>query len=192
MEIKEIESILEGILFAAGDPMDEGRLCTLLSMERREIEPILRQMADEYRFQRRGFRLVRMESRWQLISAPEHADIIRRALEERRAAPLSKSALEVLAVVAYYQPVTRVYIEQLRGVDSSYTVVSLTEKGLIEDCGRLEVPGRPIQYRTTPIFLRSFGLTSLEELPALPFGLPGEGEQLNLFAKYEADGVVGE
>jgi segregation and condensation protein B len=121
-----------------------------------------------------------MEDRWQLVSAPEHAELIRAALEERRAPSLSKPALEVLAIVAYYQPTTRAYIDQVRGVDSSNTVVTLTEKGLIEECGRLEVPGRPIQYRTTPVFLRSFGLSTLEELPELPFGLTEEDGQLSL------------
>lgn len=180
MDVKEILSVLEGILFAAGDAVGVERLCALLSLERREVEAMLAQLADEYRFERRGIRLVRMEDRWQLVSAPEHAELIRAALEERRAPPLSKPALEVLAIVAYYQPTTRAYVDQVRGVDSSNTVVTLTEKGLIEECGRLEVPGRPIQYRTTPVFLRSFGLSSLEELPELPFGLVEEDGQLSL------------
>lgn len=179
MEVKDIESAVEGILFASGDAVSIERLCDVLDLDRKLLETVLVGLADNYSFQRRGFRLVRMENRYQLVSAPEHADLIRAALEERRNPPLSKAALEVLSIVAYFQPTTRAYIDQIRGVDSGGTVVSLTEKGLIEECGRLEVPGRPIQYRTTPVFLRSFGLSSLEELPNLPFGEDGPDGQLS-------------
>ena len=176
-EIKDIESALEAVLFASGDPLSLDRLCTLLPAGRKTIETLLSDLAGRYSFERRGFRLVRMDNRWQMVSAPEHAELIRKALEERRPPPLSKAALEALAIVAYFQPVTRAYVDQIRGVDSGGTMVSLNEKGLIEECGRLEVPGRPIQYRTTPVFLRSFGLSSLEELPDLPLsGEEGEGQ----------------
>ena len=104
----------------------------------------------------------------QLCSAPEYAKQIARVIEHRAAPRLSPPALEALAVTAYFQPVTRAYIEQVRGVDSSYTVSSLVEKGLIEPCGRMEAPGRPTLYRTTDTFLRVMGLASLDELPALP------------------------
>lgn len=116
----------------------------------------------------RGIRLVRLENSWQMCSAPEYAEYIRRTLENRKPAKLSQPALEVLAIIAYFQPVTKAYIEQVRGVDSSYTVGLLLERGLICEAGRLAVPGRPIQYRTTKNFLRSFGLANLDELPELP------------------------
>jgi len=176
-DIREIESALEGVLFASGDPVSTDKLCVLLSIERKTAETVLSDMAGRYSYERRGFRLVRMDNRWQMVSAPEHAEVIRQALEERKTPPLSKAALEVLTIIAYFRPTTRAYVDQIRGVDSSGTVASLCEKGLIEECGRLEVPGRPIQYRTTPVFLRSFGLSSLGDLPDLPVaGEEGEGQ----------------
>ena len=116
----------------------------------------------------RGIRLLRLGGSLQLCSAPEHAKLIARVIEHRAAPKLSPSALEALAVIAYFQPVTRAYVEQVRGVDSSYTVSSLAEKGLIEPAGRLDAPGRPTLYRTTEAFLRVMGISSLEELPTLP------------------------
>ena len=177
MDIKELESALEALLFASGDPLEVDRMCALLSADSRSVEGVLLALRDRYAYERRGFRLVRMENRWQFVSAPEHADLVRQALEERRPPPLSKAALEVLAITAYFQPVTKAYIDQTRGVDSSGTVSLLVEKGLIAECGRLEVPGRPIQYCTTPVFLRSFGISSLEEMPDLSLGAEeGEGQ----------------
>ena len=130
---------------------------------------------DEYAYERRGIRLLRMESSWQLCSAPEYADVIRKAFEIRKSAKLSQPALEALTIIAYYQPVTRAYVDQIRGVDSSYTMGLLLERKLIEECGRLQVPGRPRLYRTTKQFLRAFHISSLEELPDIPdFG--GEGQ----------------
>lgn len=168
MEVKEIESAIEGILFAAGDPVGVERLCMALDLDRVSVDGACRRLADRYRFERRGMRLLQLGTSYQLCSAPEHAEVIRRALESRRPARLSQTALEVLAVIAYFQPITRAYIDQIRGVDSAYTVSMLVDRGLIEECGRLPVPGRPIQYRTTQAFLRSFGLSNLNDLPDLP------------------------
>ncbi|MCD8375526.1 MAG: SMC-Scp complex subunit ScpB [Oscillospiraceae bacterium] len=168
MEVKELECALEAILFAAGEPVELERICAALEMDRQTLEGILQNLADGYSYQRRGLRLVRMEDSCQLCSAPEYASAVRRALESRKPPRLSQPALEALSVVAYFQPVTRAYIDQVRGVDSSYTVGLLLERELIEEAGRLAVPGRPIQYRTTKNFLRAFGLRSLEELPELP------------------------
>lgn len=179
MEMQEIESALEGILFASGDALSTERLSALLAIGKKTVDAMLAALSDKYRFERRGIRIVRLENRWQMVSAPEHAELVRAALEERRAPPMSKPALEVLAIVAYYQPTTRAYIDQIRGVDSGGTVTNLVEKGLIEECGRLEVPGRPMQFRTTPAFLRAFGLSSLGELPELAAEGDGE-EQLSL------------
>ena len=175
LEMKELESAVEGILFAAGEPVEIKRLCQALETDRTTLEQILQRLADAYAFDRRGIRLVRMEDSWQMCSAPEYGEVIRRAFEIRRPAKLSQPALEALTIIAYYQPTTRAYVEQVRGVDSSYTVGLLLERGLIEECGRLQVPGRPILYRTTKKFLRSFHLSSLEELPEIP-GLEAEGQ----------------
>lgn len=176
MELKEIESAIEGILFAAGEPVGVERLCLALEIDRATADAVCLRLADYYRYERRGIRLLRLENSYQLCSAPEFADNIRKAFESRRPARLSQPALEVLAVIAYYQPVTRAYIDQVRGVDSAYTVNLLLERDLIEECGRLAVPGRPLQYRTTQTFLRCFGLSSLEELPELPDTTPEDGQ----------------
>ncbi len=161
----EIDAIIESILFASGDPVPAARLAALLDVSEDEVYASAQRLADAYSYERRGFRLLHLEKAFQLCSAPEYGEYVRRALETRKPSKLSASAMEVLTLVAYFQPVTRTYIEQIRGVDSSYTVGLLVEKELIEPCGRLDVPGRPVIYRTTPGFLRAFGLTSLDELP---------------------------
>ena len=168
MEINELDCALEGILFAAGEPIGMERLCLALEASRAKIDAAAQRLMDRYDAERRGIRLIRMDNSYQLCSAPEYAGYIRKALETRKPAKLSQPALEVLAVIAYYQPVTRAYVDQVRGVDSAYTVSLLLERELIRECGRLAVPGRPILYQTTDNFLRSFGISSLEELPALP------------------------
>lgn len=176
MELKEIEAAIEGILFAAGDPVGVERLCMALDMDRDTVDSVCQRLADRYRYDRRGIRLVRLESSYQMCSAPEFAGYIRKAFESRKPARLSQPALEVLAIIAYYQPATRAYVDQIRGVDSSYTVGLLLERELIEECGRLAVPGRPILYRTTQNFLRSFGIAGLDELPELPNSTPEDGQ----------------
>lgn len=175
MEMKEIESAVEGILFASGEPVHVDRICVALEIDRPTAERVLQKLMDYYAFERRGIRLLKIEDSWQLCSSPDYADIIRRAFEIRKPARLSQPALEVLTIIAYYQPATRAYVDQIRGVDSSYTVGLLLDRGLIEECGRLQVPGRPRQYRTTKQFLRAFHLTSLEDLPVMP-DLGGDGQ----------------
>ena len=167
MDTKELESAVEGILFASGEPIQTDRICLALSLERAEVETILRRLRDYYAFERRGMRLLQMEDRWQLCSSPDHAEVIRKAFEIRKPAKLSQPALEALTIIAYYQPTTRAYVDKLRGVDSAYTVGLLLERGLIETCGNLQAPGRPLLYRTTEKFLRSFHISSLDELPPL-------------------------
>ena len=176
MELKELEAALEGVLFAAGEPVGVERLCLGLEVDRATMDAVAQRLMDRYSYERRGIRLVRLDTSYQLCSAPEFAPYIRKTLENRKPARLSQPALEVLAVIAYYQPVTRAYVDQIRGVDSSYTVSLLLERDLIEECGRLAVPGRPIQYRTTQTFLRSFGLSNLDELPELPNTTPEDGQ----------------
>jgi len=167
VDVHEIDSIIEGILFAAGEPVKRERLCVVLGLELDVIEASVTRLMDFYSFERRGIRLLKLGGSYQLVSAPEYAEYVRKMLEERRPPPMTRATLETLAIVAYHQPTTRAYIEMVRGVDSTNTVATLTDKGLIEECGRLEVPGRPMQFRTTPIFLRTFGLKSLGELPVL-------------------------
>ena len=190
MDRKEIESAAEGILFASGEPIHIERICIALDIDRSAAERVLQNLMDHYAYDRRGVRLLHVEDTWQLCSAPDYADVIRRAFEIRKPAKLSQPALEVLTIIAYYQPVTRAYVDQIRGVDSAYTVGLLLDRKLIEECGRLQVPGRPRLYRTTKNFLRAFHLHSLEDLPELPdFGGAG---QLRLGDNGEIVGPDGE
>ncbi len=175
LDLHEVEAAVEAILFAAGEPLPIERICLALDLDRPTAEQVLQKLGDHYAYERRGIRLVRMEDCYQLCSSPDYADLIRKAFEIRKTARLSQPALEVLTIVAYYQPTTRAYVDQVRGVDSSYTVGLLLERGFIEECGRLQVPGRPRLYRTTKKFLRDFHLSSLEELPEMP-GIETDGQ----------------
>lgn len=172
----QLEATLEAILFAVGDAISVNRLTAAADAEPAAVALALHTLAAHYEQTGSGIQLVRIKDKVQLCTRPDFAPAIRRATESRRPPALSSAALEVLTVVAYRQPVTRAYIEQLRGVDSSGTVSSLLEKGLIETCGHLDVPGRPTLFRTTDAFLRTFGIAGLEELPKLPE--LAEGEQL--------------
>ena len=174
-DMKEIESAIEGILFASGEPVHVERICVALEMDRPTVEQLLQKLMDYYAYERRGIRLLHIEETWQLCSSPDYADAIRKAFEIRKPAKLSQPALEVLTIIAYYQPTTRAYVDQIRGVDSSYTIGLLLDRKLIEECGRLQVPGRPRLYRTTRQFLRAFHLTSLDDLPEMP-DLAGDGQ----------------
>ena len=166
--MNELSCLLEGILFASGEPVYEQKLMQVLGIDADRLHRLAEHLSDSYDAEKRGFQLIHLDDSYQMVSRAEYADTIRRALEVRRAPSLSAAALEVLSIVAYRQPVTRAYIEQLRGVDSSNTVLTLLDKGLIEGCGRLDVPGRPMIYRTTQAFLRAFAISSLDELPELP------------------------
>lgn len=180
METGGLEPAIEGILFAAGEAVSAKRIAAVLAVSEQEVLDAAKRIADRLRSERRGIRLVRLENALQLCSAPELSDVIRQALETRKPPRLTQTALEVLAVTAYFQPVTRAYIESLRGADSSYTVGVLQERGLIEPCGTLDAPGRPTLFRTTQAFLRTFGLSSLDELPPLPRQEGDEPEQLRI------------
>lgn len=167
MEQIELQRAIEAILFAAGERVEIAQLVGVLEAEKNEIIAAADALADELAFNRRGIRILRLEDGYQMVSSGEMADYITQALETRKPPKLSASQLETLTIIAYYQPATKAMVEQLRGVDSSYSVGALLNKKLIEESGRLNVPGRPIQYRTTPNFLRTFGLSSLEELPTI-------------------------
>ena len=166
MEINEIMTAVEAILFAAGEPVLGWRIAQVLGVDTEDVFRAAEALQTHY--ETRGIRLLRLEDKLQLCSAPEYAQEITRVLEQRKPPKLSPAALEVLAIVAYFQPVTRAYIDQVRGVDSSYTVGVLTERGLIEPAGKLDVPGRPTLYRTGDAFLRTMNISSVDELPALP------------------------
>lgn len=152
MEHDELLSVIEAILFAAGDPVPASRIALVTGEQTQTIISAAKDLAAAYEENRCGMRLVQMNDLLQLCSAPEYADYIRRTLEQRKPPKLSQPALEVLAIVAYFQPVTRAYVDQVRGVDSAYTVTTLLERGLIESCGKLDAPGRPSLYRTVRCF----------------------------------------
>lgn len=177
LESNEIQRALMAILFAAGEPVEAKRLAGALELDEDEIHQELQALMDMLSYERSGIRIIRLESAYQMCSSAEMAPYVTKALETRKPPKLSASQLEALTIIAYYQPATKAYVEQLRGVDSSYSISALLTKKLIEECGRLNVPGRPILYRTTPDFLRTFGLSSLEELPEI--------EKINLQKKPE-------
>lgn len=178
MEFFQLVAAAEAILFASGEPVRCERIALALEIGSEETEEVLSALAAKLETENSGLRLVRLGEKAQLCTRGEYAACIRVALETRKPPALSQAAMEVLAIAAYRQPVTRAYIEQVRGVDSTYTVSSLVEKGFLEESGRLEVPGRPALFRTTDQFLRVFGLTSLAELTPLP--TEGEDGQLKL------------
>lgn len=181
MEPEEIKRAIEAILFAAGEPVGAQRMALAIGAGVDQITEAAKALMDTYSFERRGMRIICLEDAYQMVSAQDMSEYITRALETRKPPKLSASALETLTVIAYYQPCTKAFVEQIRGVDSSYTVSALVNKKLIEERGRLNVPGRPILYGTTPDFLRTFGLSSLDELPEvdLPAGRV-EPEQLEV------------
>lgn len=173
----DMVSALEAILFAAGESVPTARLSLVLNTDEEDILRTADELGERCRREGRGVRILRLEDRLQMCSAPEFAPLITKTLEQRRPPALSQPALETLAIVAYFQPVTRAYVDRVRGVDSSYTVASLAERGLIEVCGRLDVPGRPALFRTTDVFLRTMGISGLSELPPLPDMTNSEGTE---------------
>lgn len=167
MELIELQRAIEAILFAAGERVELSRLAMTLESDEKDVQQAVEALADELAYNRRGIRIIKLENGYQMVSSGEMADYITRALETRKPPKLSSSQLEALTIIAYYQPATKAMVEQIRGVDSSYSIGALMNKKLIEEAGRLNVPGRPIQYKTTPDFLRTFGISSLEELPPI-------------------------
>ena len=180
MEMEELQRAIEAILFAAGERIDASRLAMALQTDEADIINAADALADQLAYERRGIRILKLEKGYQMVSSGEMADYITKALETRKPPKLSSSQLEALTIIAYYQPATKAMVEQIRGVDSAYSISALMNKKLIEEAGRLNVPGRPIQYKTTDGFLRTFGLSSLEELPPIEkvsFGeVPSEPE----------------
>lgn len=171
----ELVSAMEAVLFASGDSLPVERLSLIFGVEEDDIYQAGAELAERYRQYNSGICVLRLDNKLQMCSEPRFAPYIIRTLEQRKPPMLSQAALETLSIVAYYQPVTRSYIEKMRGVDSSYSVGLLIDRGLIEPCGRLEAPGRPSLFRTTDVFLRTVGIQSLSELPPLPEVRGSEG-----------------
>lgn len=162
------KAAVEAILFANGSPVEPEKIAQAIEMKPSQAEKLILELMDDYEKQERGIRIIKLNKSYQMVSAKKFAPEIRKVMDLRRNTPLSQAALEVLAVVAYNQPVTKAFVEQVRGVDCSGVLGSLTTKGLVEEKGRLELPGRPLLYGTTENFLRCFNLESIENLPPLP------------------------
>lgn len=181
MKFSEGMAAVEAVLFAHGEPIEADKLAAAAEIEKETVERMVERLNDRYSEEGSAFTIGKLGGSYQMMTRPEFARYIKTAMDNRRQTPLSPAALEVLAIVAYNQPVTRGFIDQVRGVDSSGVVRSLTERDLLEEHGRLnDVPGRPIAYRTTDTFLRCFGLNSLENLPPIP----GSTDQID-FEEYE-------
>ncbi len=190
MTEKEYRSSIEAILFSAGDSMELSRLAQTLELPEESVETQLGILMDEYEKGERGITIIKLNNSYQMVSVKQFAPQVRKAMDLRRNIPLSQAAMEVLAVIAYNQPVTKSFVEQVRGVDCSGVIGSLTTKDLIEEKGRLELPGRPLLYGTTENFLRCFSISSLDELPPIPKDEDrgDRGQQLSIFDDEKKDG----
>lgn len=168
MEIKEVKEAIQAILFASGDPISVDRISQALDIDKQTASKVLATLIDEFE-EKTGLCIIKLNDEYQMCAKSCYSDYIRRVMDLRRHVPLSPAAMEVLAIVAYNQPVTKSFIEQIRGVDCSGSIASLCTKNLIEEKGRLELPGRPLLYGTTLNFLKCFGISSIDELPPLEF-----------------------
>ena len=168
MNKEQLLSAMEAVLFASGDPVSIDRMSQVFEVSPEKIESIASALEKKLEENKSGIRLIRLENKYQLATRNEFAEYIKKAFDIKRKTPLSPAALEVLAVIAYNQPVTRSFVEQVRGVDCSGVITTLIEKELIEERGRLELPGKPLLYGTTDNFLRCFSISDLSELPPLP------------------------
>ncbi|MGN0461806.1 MAG: SMC-Scp complex subunit ScpB [Ruminococcus sp.] len=168
MNNEEMKRAVEAILFAAGESVEISRIGEALELTPKKAEKLLEELTEEFNSQNHGFKIMRYKDSYQFVTHKEYEEQIRRVMDLNRKKPLSQAAMEVLAVIAYNQPVTKAFVEQIRGVDCSGVIGSLTIKGLIEERGRLELPGRPLLYGTTENFLRCFNISSIEELPTIP------------------------
>ncbi len=168
MEAEKLKPAIEAILFACGTPAELTKIAQALEIKEEKAEGLLKSLMDDYSSRKSGIKIVRLGKSYQMCTEKEYAEIIRTVLDLRRNSPLSQAALEVLAIIAYNQPVTKAFVEQIRGVDCSGVVSSLVARELIEEKGRLELPGRPLIYGTTENFLRCFNVSDVSELPPLP------------------------
>ena len=168
MTFKQMQSAAEAVLLAAGEPLEIDKLAEALEIDVENAESLIMTLSDAYDERESGLQVVKMGDKYQICTRKEYSEQIRNVLELKRNAPLSSAAFEVLAVIAYNQPITKAYIEQVRGVDCSGVISTLCQKGLIEEVGRLELPGRPLIYGTTAEFLKCFCISSLDDLPDVP------------------------
>ena len=195
MEQNDLQRALMAVLFAAGEPVAASRLAESLQVDASEIHRECEALISALSYHRSGIRIVKLEDAYQMCSSAEMAEYVTKTLETRKPPKLSPSQLETLTVIAYYQPATKAYVETIRGVDSAYSVSALLTKKLIRECGRLNVPGRPILYETTPDFLRVFGLESLADLPDIEkvdIAVKKEQLQLDLDAAQPASPAEGQ
>ena len=195
MEQNDLQRALMAVLFAAGEPVAASRLAESLQVDESEIHRECEALISALSYHRSGIRIVKLEDAYQMCSSAEMAEYVTKTLETRKPPKLSPSQLETLTVIAYYQPATKAYVETIRGVDSAYSVSALLTKKLIRECGRLNVPGRPILYETTPDFLRVFGLESLADLPDIEkvdIAVKKEQLQLDLDAAQPASPAEGQ
>ncbi len=168
MKLTEGIAVIEAIMFAYGDPISIDKLSEASGIDNETTIKLIDQLERRYNVNESGLRIIRVNDGFQITTRTEYADSIKKAMETRRQQPLSQAAMETLSIVAYNQPVTKAFVEQVRGIDSSSVVNTLVERNLLEEAGRLDLPGRPVAYRTTDTFLRCFGMSRIEELPALP------------------------
>ncbi len=168
MDMKETENILESLLFASGNPISISQLTEIMDSDTKTVSEAMTNLAADYEKDARGIRIIKLDDKYQLVSSPSNSDYVKRLLDNRRNPMLSQAAMEVLALIAYNQPVTRAYVEQVRGVDSAAVIHNLIDKELVEEKGKLDAPGRPLLYGTTANFMRVFGISTLSELPELP------------------------
>ncbi len=175
--MKALQNTLEAVLFAVGEPIELERLAQALEVDELLLSQVLENLRASYDERDSGLCILKLDDKYQICSKKEYADSIRKVLEIKRNAPLSQAAFEVLAIIAYNQPVTKAFTEQIRGVDCSAVISTLCQRGLIEEKGRLDLPGRPLIYGTTPNFLRCFCLTSLNDLPSVPENSGSEAEK---------------
>ena len=174
---KELLPCLEAVLFATGEHIEIERLAQGLQEDETAIENALHTLQEKYEDKASGLCLLKLDNKFQLCTKKQYADSIRAVIEVKKNTPLSQAAFEVPAIIAYNQPVTKAFVEQVRGVDCSGVIANLCQKSLIEEKGRLELPGRPLIYGTTPDFLRCFSLSSLKDLPPVPQKQKAEDEK---------------
>lgn len=201
MEIREVQAIVESILFAAGEPVELDRIADIVDVDKKSLKEIIKNMMDAYNYEKRGIHIIRLEDSYQMCTRSEYGEYVSMLMQPRRKMQLSNAAIEVLAIIAYKQPVTRSTIESIRGVNCDYIVNRLIERKFIEEVGRLkDAPGRPILFGTTDEFLRTFGIESISDLPEYDSLAEGDEElqqmklELNAYSdekqlEFEADAV---
>lgn len=184
MDIKRIESVIEAVLFASGDAISIDKLSEIVEVDKATLQSVVKRLTDKYDYEQRGIKIIQVGDKYQMATRGEYAKYVQKIVQPRKRNPLSKATIEVLAIVAYKQPVTRSTIENIRGVNSDNSVNRLLELGLIEEKGKLDAPGRPALFGTTDEFLRSFAVSSLSELPSIdefvieePIDTESEGSQ---------------